>query len=444
MNYLYMKIIVIYLQTSLINYVMKKLIPLLLVLLSLCCCTKENHPTQFDESSSSYFLSETDAIKEVEGFLASMPETKSTSLPIRRKIESTWIPTARTKSSYDESDIYVFNFADSLGFAIVSSDPKIGILGVSTQGTLNEDSDVSNSSLSVILSRIETLYEYPDTSERPHIITHEYGEWTDHVYAPTNGYCPVKWGRNLPYCNYCRTTDGTVSIACCVSIAIAQLMSMYKYPSSYQSYTFDWDRMIATPYAMDYDTEEQYVARLVQLLGTSENLDVDYLGTSAWAHSQNIPHTLENFGFSSGGTYSLYNSSYAILELQMGYPILLAGFDTKKTTKHKNIFGHVTSTEIEYEGGHQWLGHGLLTRTRNYYTYDDGILINTTIDTNQYILCNFGENGNYDGYYSELIFNLNIGPSFPDPVETRSTSVNYEGQDGYYRYCIDMVTGIRQ
>lgn len=50
------------------------------------------------------------------------------------------------------------------------------------------------------------------------------------------------------------------------------------------------------------------------------------------------------------------------------------------------------------------------TRTRDYYTYDDGILINTTIDTNQYILCNFDENGNYDGYYSELIFNLNNGP----------------------------------
>ena len=61
-----------------------------------------------------------------------------------------------------------------------------------------------------------------------------------------------------------------------------------------------------------------------------------------------------------------------------------------------------------------------------------------------YILCNFGGEGDNDGYYLSSAFNTIIGPSYGDDYHTRSTSVTTEGAIGDYKYMMQMVTGIRR
>ena len=78
-----------------------------------------------------------------------------------------------------------------------------------------------------------------------------------------------------------------------------------------------------------------------------------------------------------------------------------------------------------------------------YYLGDQ--LISTEYENQYYILCNFGqENGDRDGYYLSGIFNYHFGPAYLENYHTRSTTVTTEGTNEYYRFMMQMVTGIRR
>ena len=57
------------------------------------------------------------------------------------------------------------------------------------------------------------------------------------------GYCPVEWGEGSPYNQFCPLTDGKLSSTGCVPTAVAQLLSVYKFPKRYNGYDFDWEIM---------------------------------------------------------------------------------------------------------------------------------------------------------------------------------------------------------
>ncbi len=387
-------------------------------------CSRQEAP-EFSHIRRNY-LSLEDAKEEVYSLIKDIdPIITRSGHPGRRVIRSSWtkklIPGTRA-SDNPSADLYILNFEDSLGFAIVSSDPTKSILGLAFSGSLEDDNDIDNPGLAITLANLEAYARIPT---RVDSIDHcEYGPWTNTTYyAPYTGYCPVKWDKGTPsgnqYNAYCPVINGVHCPAGCVAIAVAQLMSMYCYPSSYGGYSFSWSDMIQNSSAQN-NLGDYYVARLMQQLGLSHNLDMVYTPYGSGTATQKIPQTMLNFGYTQGGNHHSFSYS-DIQEMKNHYPIIIDG-------------------EPATGSGHAWLGHGVLIQTREVYWCNEAgeIMLFDGYETRELILCNFGWGGIADGFYSPGGYYTTSGPEVNDPNLSTSSTGAYD-----FPYNIHCVSGIR-
>ena len=357
-----------------------------------------------------------------------------------------------------EPYFHIFNFGDNEGFAIMSGDDRVEpLLALTFEGELTPETEIDNPGFEIAYSRMEDYYverigvadtipsigfDDPilpgDSLSNPIIIDSTY------FYDMPLGYCPVKWGQRWPYYKYCTLQPGNVNVPTGgARVAVAQLMSIYKYPNSYHSYLhnrtyyFDWNEMNlytsidedTNPFVND-STKYDQIAQLIYQLGTSGNLNVTYDEYNASQPGScsptRIPIALENFGYTSGGEHMYYDSDIIIDELMNGYPVLIGGSE-------EGMVNNVVHS-------HGWLGHGLmkLMTTHKIYQFPQGWITLGPLET-YYIKCNWGWNGLHDGYYLSEVFDTNSGPSYPDAEPTRSGVV-----EGYYQYYIDAVVYIRK
>ena len=385
-------------------------------------CQKQESVTKLAESGGLFSIAV--AITEVNDFLKAMGPAVTRAYGNDRRVGSIWVksldPDAQP-SDAKSPKLYILNFEDSLGFAIVSNDPNKGVLGLAFSGTFSEDEPIDNPGFAIIMEQLEAIGRTPTRVDSIH--HYVYGEWEDVYYVPNTGYCQVKWHQGLPngnqYNAYCPVINGITCPAGCGPVAVALLMSMYKYPSSYGAYSFNWNSMIANSAATD-NYGDYYVGRLLQQLGLSQNLSVTYLPSGSSSSNTNISHTLENFGYAHGGTLG-YFSNAAIQDLKNGYPIIMCGHTANGS-------------------GHGWLAHGVYERTRECLGYsENGEILYYGSDTATYILHNFGEGGFGDGFYMLNNYDTTQGPAYVDPI---IPYVSYGSEN--YGNNITCVYGIRR
>lgn len=382
---------------------------------------------------------------------------------------------AQTKSGQEPSNIYVFNFGDNEGFAIMSGDKRVEpLLALAEAGSLTPGDTIANNGMYIYLACLENYYQgkinSPDTAS---IEIHEdliAGNWEFDYKEMLYGNCQVKWGQSKPYNKYCFTDNGEKALTGCTATAIAQLMSIFRYPSKYGGYHFNWNEMLKYRNINDLDnqgstdpelppeegeignsgdgeiiiripdttlnTAKDHIARLMQQIGLPENMNIDYGADASSSHLKYSPTTLSNFGYHFPGIYKgldgerITEENKTILlkdvieDLKEGYPCLVRG-----------SLLYIGSEHEEYLYSHMWLIHGLLTLKAQPNT---DITVNIPeIVEKHYVLCNFGENGLYDGYYLSDALNIYKGPNFP---ETKSFTDFAEA--GEY-INIEAVVGIR-
>ena len=428
---------------------------LFLLLTVMSSCGQEEYLTIETKDSKDYpnIVSLEDARIELEKLLCDVYQSQSSkSMQVgmsKKNIANAFTiknETSFTRSSYAESPIiHVFNFEDKEGFAIMSGNVGLpSLLALADSGEITETGYIDNPGFALFLENMEKKYE-EYLSEVPLVVSSNnykvYGEWKNFIYKQ-NGYCKVKWNQDSPYNNYCPLKDGKRTVTGCVATAVAQLMSIYGYPTSYKGYSFDWNEMTKNKYAWNCtSTAQDQIAHLMVELGTKSNLDMSYnlseKGGSG-ANANNIPRTLKNFGYSSGGSIKGYNTASVVSELKGGYGVLVGGFSHKSVKKFLGI-----KVKTKYSGGHRWLCHGLLERRRTVKTYNNnGILQSSTIESEWHPLCNWGWGGYQDGYYLSSAFNSNNGPSYPDATKNSS---NETGSEDYnYQFKITALIGARK
>lgn len=106
---------------------------------------------------------------------------------------------------------------------------------------------------------------------------------------------------------------------------------------------------------------------------------------------------------------------------------------SKKTTK--TFLGITVKTT--YDGGHAWVIDETLERRRQCIKYINGEKNSTQTQYQRLVHCNFGWEGEHNGYYYSADFNTN-----EDPV-LKSTNVSNDQESGYYQYLLNMNTGIK-
>ena len=453
---------------------MKKLfIGLCMVLMSLSCAKDESIlSNNIENDFPSTFVTPEMALEEVENFLKEVSiESRAYANKQISSIYSTREMTNTRTGDTQDADpfIYVVNFEGNQGYALVSGDTRMQpILAVTDTGSLPQGTVIDNPGMIMMLSNIETDYRmalglpvedvdgnivspigtaadgsyiYPDMDvedteqTRSTTTTYEYGPWDDFIYRGTQIGC--EWGQSsTPFNLHTCTPDGQRAPAGCVPVAVAQIMYYWGLNYTYDGYYFDWGEM-SKPEAL-YDNTSlgyQMIAELMLKLGLPENLDVDYDVEGSGAYDSDVPHTFENFGYTSGGSIETYNFD-DIYNVIASRPVYVSGWAKKKVTK-KIILGITIDTTIKYDESHAWVIDQVLTRGRNQYTYIDGVKQQGFIKVYEKLVhCNMGLGGDYNGYYYSKQFDVNEVPI------TRKTTTTISGTSGYYQYDLKMNAGI--
>ncbi|MDR3129144.1 MAG: C10 family peptidase [Tannerellaceae bacterium] len=376
---------------------------------------------------------------------------------------------------YPDTVVYIFNFGEEDGYAIVAADTRIdaSVLAYTGSGSLGVETD--NPGLGLFLEGAENYIQRSivEAEQRKDSLMDDiiaklesetdtkplYTKREDPMYSleavetkilgeieTVNHVSPlsrVEWGqgdaRNEPFwrnVRYNNCTSGT-SPAGCVAVAVAHIMSYWKYPTSIDGKSFNWtelNKYTSFPsitrtnryknwiQEIDYAPEEikTQAANLMESIGSKVGMEYGCNGSGAF--SENAISYLKSINY-GGGDKSDYDYNKVKSSLNNERPVYIDGYAYKTTYKHAHKFLGITlyyTYSTSYSGGHAWIIDGYLEQqqpititTRMVNTATGEVVRSSTSTTyiyTNYLHNNWGWHGYDNGYYAEGCFNSNLQP----------------------------------
>lgn len=413
-----------------------------------------------------------------------------------------------TKSSGEVADTvaYVFNFENEEGFAIVSADIRVPdqILAYTESGELGTYTD--NPGLGLFLENAETYIAqsiekaeaWKDSltqeilsklsgeelenilkagrgdgsgdrgSYGTETVTRSIGPWeTESIIAPLS---VVEWSQtDEPYNRYTKPKgcSGNAPHTGCVSVATAQIMAFWKYPSSIDGYSMNWTEMTKytdkNSYSRNYmfnyrwigkiqdpddktpSTIKNNVARLLERIGS--HVDMEYKCEASSADSDDAVNWLKSLGF-AGGEKSGYDFQRVKNSLSSRRIVYANGYSSQ--IKHKFLGITIYTT---YKGGHAWNYDGYLQQKQKMETI---VVLKSTgqpagrgtqpvisYTYRDLVHVNWGWGGYNNGYYASGVFDANQDPVTSSSTKS-STEEEEEGTAHNYQYNLNVYTNLRR
>lgn len=365
----------------------------------------------------------------------------------------------KTKSADDanpDTVAYVFNFGQDDGYAILSADRRTdNILALVPDGHIDFQEDIDSTVLSsgvmVFYGNLESAYDrqieeanmmqdslissalakleasgsLTGTKASSQDVQVVYG--TPSFITLIAPLVSVRWGQLNPYNLYTPVISGMQAPTGCAATAVAQLMSYWRYPTSY-----NWNVMMPASGNESLATF-QTISHLMSDVGTG--LNTNYGKTQSSAYFSDIQGYLNGLGYNTG-TYESYNSNDVSLSLSSNRPVLVAGSAIKKDVYKKYLIFWEKYSHTYYECSHAWIVDGMIMSMTPMYLIENGKQHFTSYVFNTLIHCNWGwpELG-LDGYYNDKSFNINNGPVTRAHTET-------SGTEGYYQYNVECIVNI--
>lgn len=458
------------------NTLMKRLLRILVALpLLLAGCTHYEPAvgdSGFDSGDADHYVALDDAYAEVETILEGI-DNSTRGGRIRTVGEAFSIGGIETTRAGDiPSPVYhIFNFEGGEGFAIASADDRTPpVVCITDSGTFSTDFLMGNGGAAMALDAFDTAYRvtvglpvvvengltinpgesgYPDDpgwgapmggitdwgidygNPGGGNITRKSYPWT---LSSTGGTeIPCRWGQERPYFNLMPLSGGKRCRVGCGAVAVAQILYHYGYPDHIGSYLLNWTvlrRHISWP-KESYDPAHSMLARLFQQLNTSAYLNPCSVSVDETAvYTKNIAPAFRKLGFQCPDEAE-YDHADVISAIRAGRPVIIFGnaIRTPVTMAGVTLF-------YNYESGHFWVCDRIMSYSKRYDTFRDGILVSTDYEYMHYVHCNWGWNGNYNGYFFINVFDALHAPTLP----ARSS----EGEEYYYRYNMKMWNNIRR
>lgn len=345
---------------------------------------------------------------------------------VLKKEKSSSLRNASIQDHLPDTLAYICNFADSMGFAIICADDRVGcpVLACVDNGMI-EDS-VDNPGLAIFLEnaydfiedKILNFEEKKDSLRKiaDEFITNQVTESKailKNVYTGT--FTLIKdeevkpmlfttWGQSpSPYndlTKVCANNQSGHAPAGCWATAIAQLMAYYKYPSyieygSTQS-DIEWEAILQKKDARNLDIKlKKQVSNLLFYVG--KNIKMKYDCDKSSTSEKDALSYLKKIGY-KGCESQDYSFSKVRSELMKNRPILMNG-------KSKRFLF------VSYEG-HTWIVDGYSTSIVEDYSYqidmekdESRYWVTKTVYKNSLLHINWGWVGQNNGYFAEGCFN---------------------------------------
>lgn len=357
--------------------------------------------------------------------------TKSAAKRIKEIVpfgQTVWGMRARTKSADADptseaiKDIYIVNYEDSAGFAIVSADNRLpDVLAYADEGNITEDADLPDG-LKMFLAALPD-YARQEAGNMDALMADDrpfdslpdkdgyYRMNQRYILGPILHFThdPVlktKWGQGSPFNDKAPFINGYHALAGCVPVAIAQITSYYGKPARAYDYDYieqgiyynlNWPVLANCENAVSVVQAGLGNATAVYLRWIGGLCDAHYGTAETTAADNSIHNVLNTFGYTyrSMGPYDLESLANS---MSTGRPAYLCGRSPDNSQ------------------GHAWVADGYKRQERDYYViYDlyDTYMNFVRADTVYWglsshvitdIYCNWGENGKYDGYFEAGVF----------------------------------------
>ncbi len=216
----------------------------------------------------------------------------------------------------------------------------------------------------------------------------------------------------------------------CVPIAVAQIMAYHEYPNlnKFTPYS-NWKEVkkihsLFQPWNSGTSQSRYAVAIVVRDIG--KECETFYTKKFAFAYPSDARDCMKHYGYKNVHRKKYYKTSVVVDMLKKGNPVFVAG-----------ISG--------WKDGHAWVVDGYIEREREIhkikYTKTLAMkkykkeFIDSWIETQTLIHCNFGWGGRCNGYYYSGIFNLKDGA-----VETESNEGDTGTKDMNYTWSFKTIT----
>lgn len=431
------------------------------------CSTEYEQPLEEVKSVSknSFKVSEEEAIERLEKMLNVFdPATRGKTRTIKDVIayRSRYNKTRAYAAEIPDTLMYIINFDDENGYAVVSADERANdfVLALIDTGNYNptqvscssidtlsyeelynllgddEKDDFFCSQVHATIPSIEMIEDYlmSEMSNNEYIVK----EIDTILIEQVGPFLNTRWGQGEPYnwmCHFCTNghfhLDNTITNCKtgCVATALAQVLAYYKFPASLYEHTYEWDIMhqVKTVYANTSSKTTYEVAHLMKSAGLACSMDYGVENSSSTA--QRAKKALKNiFGYNNVEKFNSFAGNTIVNELKSGILPIVSGLKRKKFK------------------GHTWIIDGyrkykFITKETKYTdnTYTE---IETTNIINEeekyYFHCNYGWSGVADGYYLGKIFNAHQGPEFVEDDEEpyRSSSDDSKNYTWWFRTVI--------
>lgn len=329
-----------------------------------------------------------------------------------------------------DSLLYLVNFENNSGYAILSADERIGapIIAVTETGSINAQAfnlnnrDLGNGTTSSDDFSLDLPIGNPDPSDTSiggsQIVNDMIVEFVngrvgnEYNYVGGNDDTPPAdntspywvapilttiWGQYFPYNLKCPAEEnGKHNPAGCVAIALGQVIAHFEAERTDVSKAYDW-QVIKSVGKMEYyttemnrnyeytnmydDTQKDEISTFIRDIGDMCCMDYDDGGSSSLPWK--IDNCLQDFGFENSDFYWGYDIDDVKTSLIRGYPVIISAAQL--------IFGHT------------WVIDGYDT----HYNPDDE-------DNNIIVHCNWGWYGKCNGFYYSGVFNLSDGAVIVD------------------------------
>ncbi|MBR2638451.1 MAG: C10 family peptidase [Bacteroidaceae bacterium] len=346
------------------------------------------------------------------------------------------VTSSATRSGGEGGDtlLYVVNYADNNGFAVVSASRNTeGLLAVTEQGNYDPIVESKNGGFEMFMDMAEeyvsnAIIEIPEPELQDPIIyprkeIREEVDTTIHIdIAPK---LEVQWGQY--------GIEGQFApngLAGCANTAAAQIMSYFCYPTqinlSYlgdnaRNLYLDWDAMkyhkgshkhgcVATLEA------HNAISYLHRELGKRNNSYYNNFLNETTTEITNVISTFRSLGYTATGLINYYNIDFASF---LNY----------------NDFIYMTGSTHSQGSGHAWVidGGKKSIITIRYWTRTQGSLIwelhsEFTSET-EYYHHNWGYDGDYNGYFNANVFDMSNARSYDN-----DTLNNEEADPQNFRY----------
>ena len=259
------------------------------------------------------------------------------------------IPATRADARPDIPDttLYVFNFADDLGYAVTSANKKYGntLFCITELGSLSADdfkpmrtradgdSLATGNNCTHFITDLITA-SIMSNEIAPPIDSTEIGGGPSGIIGP---FLKTKWGQDDSPINDSIPNNAPAGCAC---IALSQIMAFEEYSNTmvFNGITCNWsDIKTVYTYPNIYypgsNTEKVQVASFIKALGTSTNLDINYNNGSGGTITK-AKTTLQNYGYSNvtltpalapSPTFTQEMKSKVRSQLFSGHPVYARG-----------------------------------------------------------------------------------------------------------------------